>query len=318
MTKILITGGCGYLGSVLCEMLINNGYEILVIDSLEHDQVTLSHLFHTGKLKFIYGDVTNDAFMEKTLKTEKYDYILPLAAVVGFPLSEFKPEYTSMVNVEQICSILAYKNKKSGVLFFNTNSGYGIGEKGKECTEESPLNPISTYGKTKCTAERIILANCNNHIIFRLATVFGMSQRMRVDLLVNNFVWKAMHDKSLILFEHKFTRNFVHVRDVGRAVIYAINNWDAMKGEIYNLGHPDANITKLQLAEMIQKEITDLAIIIKEGKQDPDRRDYLVSNSKILKTGFKFEYPLKKGIRELILGYAAMKDRRFQNWDDQG
>ena len=315
--KILVTGSNGYIGSVLCEQLIDAGHSVIAIDNLEHEQNSLAHLFHTGKLKFIHGDVTSDSFMEKTLKNEKYDFIIPLAAVVGFPLSEFKPEYAAMVNVEQICSILAYKHKKAGIIFPNTNSGYG-NAKGGECTEESPLNPSSAYGKTKCQAERIITANCDNYVVFRLATVFGMSPRIRTDLLVNNFVWKAVHDKSLVLFERKFTRNFVHVRDVCRAFIFAIDNWKKMKNNIYNLGHPKFNITKLKLAEMIKKEVPDLEIIFREGRTDPDKRDYIISNAKILATGFKFEYPLDRGIKELIEGYKSMKNTKFQNWDDVG
>ena len=318
MSKILVTGACGYIGSVLCEQLIEAGHEVIAIDNLEHSQATLLHLFHTGKLKFIHGDVTNDAFLETTLKKEKYDFIIPLAAVVGFPLSEFKPEYSSMVNVEQICSILAYMRKGTRIIFPNTNSGYGMTDGKSECTEESPLNPSSVYGRTKCQAERIITENCSNYVVFRLATVFGLSPKMRTDLLVNDFVWRAVHDKSLVLFERKFIRNFVHIRDVGRAFIYAIDNWDRMKNNVYNLGHPRFNITKLKLAEMIKKEVPELVIVIHEGKQDPDKRNYIVSNDKVLKAGFKFEYQLDRGIYELIKGYASMKDVRFKNWDDSG
>jgi nucleoside-diphosphate-sugar epimerase len=198
-----------------------------------------------------------------------------------------------------------------------TNSGYGDA-KGGICTEESPLNPTSVYGKTKCDAENLIVKGKHDYIIFRLATVFGLSPKMRTDLLVNDFVWRAVHDKSLVLFEHKFLRNFVHIRDVGRAFIFAIDNWNMMKNHIYNLGHPRFNVTKLRLAEMIKKEIPEMVIIIHEGKTDPDKRDYIVSNKKILATGFKFEYPLDKGIKELIEGYKSIKDTKFKNWDDAG
>jgi len=323
MAKILITGGCGYLGSVMTEMMIAKGHEVIVVDNVEHGQTSLSHLFHTGKLKFIFGDLTNEAFMQKTLMYEKYDFVIPLGAVVGFPLSEFKPEYTYMVNVQQIMGILAWKHKTAKIIYPNTNSGYGMTDGKKQCTEKSPLNPSSVYGHTKCEAENHIVHHNfgkldSEFVVFRLATVFGMSPRMRTDLLVNNFVWKAVHDKSLVLFEKNFVRNFVHVRDVARAFIFAIDNWDMMKNNIYNLGHPKYNITKLQLAEMIKKEIPDLEIIYRDGRTDPDKRNYIVSNSKILKAGYRFEYPLDKGIKELIEGYKSMKDTRFKNWDDSG
>jgi len=319
--RILITGGSGYIGSVMTEMMVSQGYEVTVIDNLEVRQTSLLYLFHTGKLKFIYGDVTNEAFIKNHLQMNAYDFIIPLAAVVGFPLSEFKPEYTWMVNHAQIVGILTWKNKGAKIIFPNTNSSYGTTTGTTECTEDSPTNPISTYSITKCEAEKFIVERRvgdekSEFVVFRLATVFGMSPRMRTDLLVNHFTWKAMHDKSLILFEKKFIRNFIHIRDVGRAFIYAIENWEKMKNQIYNLGHPDYNITKLQLAEMIQEEITDLAIITRDGKKDPDKRNYMISNAKILKTGFKFEYPLDRGIKELIEGYKSMKDTRFKNWDE--
>lgn len=315
MGKILIFGGAGYLGSVLCEQLIHTGHDIIVIDNLDFGQTPLFHLFHTGKLKFIYGDVTNETFMKKILETEDYDYIAILAAVVGFPLSEFKPEYTEMVNVGQVKNILKWKKKEAKILFPMTNSGYGNAG-GKECTEESPLNPTSTYGKTKCEAEKLIVNSESEYVIFRFATLFGCSPRQRLDLMVNHFVWKAVHDKSLILFERRFLRNFLHVQDAARVFLHTIENWDMMKNEIYNVGNDEYNISKLQLAEMIKEEIPDLEIIFREGRIDPDRRDYKVSNAKILATGFFCEYSVPDGIRELIEGYKSMKDRRWQNFDD--
>lgn len=324
MSKILITGACGYLGQTMVEMMIDKGHDITVIDNLEFQPTNpFFHLFHTGKIHFVFGDVTNKAFLQDYLQNNNFDFIIPLAAVVGFPLSEQKPEYTEMVNFDQICVILRSKNKDAKILFPNTKSGYGQTDGKTECTETQKLKPTSAYGWTKCMAENAIVKRLHGSkksefIVFRLATVFGMAPRMRIDLLVNNFVYKAYKDRSLILFEKHFVRNFIHVRDVARAFIYAIDNWDRMKNNIYNLGHPDFNITKIQLAEMIKKELPDLEIIFREGRTDPDKRNYIVSNKKILATGFKFKYPVDKGIKELLEGYKAMKDRRFQNVDDKG
>ena len=317
MCKILCTGGAGYLGSILCEQLLALGHEVIVIDNLEVGQTPFFHLFHTGKLKFIYGDVTNKAFMKKILETEDYEYIAILAAVVGFPLSSFKPEYTEMVNVGQVKSILKWKKEGTKILFPMTNSGYGNAG-GKECTEESPLKPTSIYGKTKCEAENLIVNSKSEYVIFRFATLFGCSPRQRLDLMVNNFVWKAVHDKSLILFERRFLRNFLHVQDAARVFLHAIDHWDSMHNQIYNVGNDSYNITKLELAELIQKEIPDLVIIEREGKTDPDKRDYRVSNAKILATGFRCKYSVPDGIKELIEGYKSMHDRRWQNFDDNG
>ena len=322
--KICITGGAGYIGSVMTEMMVNKGWDITVIDNLEYGQANpLFNLFHTGKVHFVYGDVTNQNFMRTFFKGNKFDYIIPLAAVVGFPISEQKPEYTRMVNINQILYILSYKNKGAKLIYPNTNSGYGMTEGNIECTEKQELRPTSTYGITKCEAEdyirkREIGNKKSEYVIFRLATVFGMSQRMRTDLMVNNFVHKAYTDKFLILFERKFVRNFVHIRDVSRAFIFAIEHWNKVRNNVYNLGHPQFNINKLQLAEIIKKELPTTEIIFKEGRTDPDKRNYIVSNKKILATGFKFQYPLDKGIKELIEGYKAMKDHRFKNCEDSG
>jgi len=311
-TSILVTGGCGYLGSILVEMLVQRGFNVTVVDNLLYSQNALFNLFYTGKLRFIYGDVTNERFIADLLAKNKYDYIFPLAAIVGFPISEIKPEITWLVNHKAIEYILNHR-KDSRIIFPTTNSGYGTTTGETYCTEESPLNPISTYGKSKVAAEKAIMEK-GNAICFRLATLFGFSSRMRLDLLVNDFTYKAVNDKTLVLFERKFKRNFAHVRDAARGFLWAMVNWEKMKDKVYNLGHPDCNISKEELALLIKKYVPDLNIFYAEIGSDPDKRNYVVSNERLLSTGFKFNYPLDKGILELIEGYKAFKDFRFKNY----
>jgi len=310
--NILVTGGCGYLGCVLVEMLVQRGFNVTVVDNLSYGQNTLFNLFYTGKLKFIYGDVTNEKFIAELLAKNKYDYIFPLAAIVGFPISEIKPELTWMVNYKAIEYILNHR-KDSRIIFPTTNSGYGTTTGEIYCTEESPLNPISTYGKSKVAAEKAIMEK-GNAICFRLATLYGFSPRMRLDLLVNNFVYRAVTEKTLVLFERKFKRNFAHVRDAARGFIWAMVNWEKMKDRVYNLGHPEHNISKEELALIIKKYVPDLNIFYADIGSDPDKRNYIVSSERLLSTGFKFNYPLDKGIQELIEGYNAFKDFRFKNY----
>jgi len=312
-SRILMTGGAGYLGSVLCEMLVERGFRITVIDNLSYAQNTLFNLFHSGNIRFVYGDVTNENFMKGVLEKEEYEFIIPLAAVVGFPVSEQKPEITWMINHGAIKTILKYRRKGSKIIFPTTNSGYGITDGKSACTEESPLNPISTYGRSKAAAEQEI-TKAGDFVCFRLATLFGFSPRMRTDPLVNDFVYRAFKDKTLVLFEKTFKRNFAHVRDAGRAFLWTIANWDKMKNRIYNVGHPDYNITKEELALAIKKFIPDLNIFYGDIGSDPDKRNYIVSNDRMLSTGFTFKYPLEQGIQELVKGYEAFRDYRFRNY----
>jgi len=311
--RVLITGGAGYLGSVLTEMLIDRDFDVTVVDSLAYAQNTLFNLFYSGKLTFIFGDITNEKFMEKLLSEGNYDYIFPLAAVVGFPASEQKPEITWMINHGAIVTILKHRKKGQKVIFPTTNSGYGITDGKSECTEDSPLNPISTYGKSKVAAEKAVAA-AGDSVCFRLATLFGFSPRMRTDLLVNDFVYKAVKEKSIILFERKFKRNFLHVRDAARAFLWAMGNWEKMNGNTYNLGHPDYNITKEEICLLIKKRVPSLNIFHSEIGQDPDKRNYVVSNARVLATGFEFNYPLEAGIDELVRGYEDLRDYRFRNY----
>ena len=297
MEKILITGGAGYIGSMLTTKLIEKGYRVTVIDSLQFSKNSLNHLFAHKNFKFIYGDVRNKNLIKKNIK--KHNIIIPLAALVGAPLCEKYKKEAKEVNFGSIKYMLKIVSKKQKIIFPTTNSGYGIGQKEKYCDENSPLNPISFYGKTKAEAEKIIL-EFENSICFRLATVFGHSYRMRTDLLVNNFVYNALKFKKLKLYEPHFRRNYIHIIDVVRAFIFAIKNFNKLKSNTYNLGLSSANLTKLMLAKKIKKQFKEVKISIIRNRKDPDQRDYFVSNKKIEKKGFKPIISLEEGIAELL------------------
>jgi len=300
--KILITGGAGYLGSVLVEKLLVAGYEVIVIDKLLFNQTSLLQYTANPNFRFIYGDVRNEILLEKLCK--EVDVIIPLAAIVGFPACAADPKLAKEINFNQIVNIVKFgKGKK--ILYPNTNSGYGIGEGQTECTEESPLNPISVYGQTKCEAENF-LKTSTDAIIFRLATVFGVSPRMRTDLLVNDFTYKAITDKYIVVFEKSFRRNFIHIEDVVSAFIFMLNHYDEYRGEIFNVGLSDANLSKQELLEKIQAHVKDFAVVYDDYYEDPDKRDYIVSNEKIEATGWKPEWDLDKGIKQLIQGYQMI------------
>lgn len=309
MKNILITGGAGYLGSVLCTDLINLGFKVTVIDKLDFKKDSLAHLYSKENFEFIKGDVRNKKLINKLLKNK--DYIIPLAALVGAPLCIKKPKETIEVNLKSITFLISKLKRNQKIIFATTNSGYGIGEKNKFCDENSELKPISLYGRTKVDAEKLVLKN-KNSISFRLATVFGFSYRMRTDLLVNNLVELAYKKRKLEIFEPHFRRNYIHVKDVSRAFIFAINNFSKMKNNIYNVGLSSANLTKIQLAKKIKKHIKGTKIKILKNKKDPDKRDYFVSNKKIEKMGFKTKYDLERGIKELFNlyknGYTKLKN----------
>ncbi len=302
--KILITGGAGYLGSVLTGTLLNKGYSVTVLDKLLFNQTSLLQYTSNPKFKFIYGDVRNVTELEKLCK--EADAIIPLAAIVGFPACAADPKLAKEINFDQIVNIVRFTNgldKK--ILYPNTNSGYGLGTGQLECTEESPLTPISVYGQTKCDAENF-LRNCTDAITFRLATVFGVSPRMRTDLLVNDFVYKAITDKYIVVFEKSFKRNFIHIEDVANAFVFMLENYDKYKREIFNVGLSTANLSKQELLEKIQSHVKDFAVSYNDYYEDPDKRDYIVSNDKIEGTGWKPEWDLDRGIKQLIQGYQMV------------
>jgi len=302
--KILITGGAGYLGSVLVDKLLSIGYEVIVLDKLLFNQTSLLHHTSNSKFKFIYGDVRNEQLLEKLCN--EVDIIIPLAAIVGFPACAADPQLSKEINLNQIVNIVKFtsgKNKK--ILYPNTNSGYGIGKENLSYDEESPLDPISIYGVTKCEAENF-LKNNTDAIIFRLATVFGVSPRMRTDLLVNDFVYKAITDKYIVVFEKEFKRNFIHIQDVANTFCFMIENWNKYKGEVFNVGLSDANLNKQELLEKIQTHVKNFAVVYDDYYQDPDKRNYIVLNDKIESTGWKPMYDLDMGIKELIMAYQMI------------
>jgi len=311
MKKILITGGAGYIGSMLCTELIRLGHKVTVLDLLKYNKNSLSHLYFYKNFKLIKGDARNKKIMKKLINQN--EFIIPLAGLVGAPLCDkFKKDAIS-TNFGAIKTIKEFVKKKHKVIYMTTNSGYGIGEKNKYCDENSPLKPISLYGKTKCDAESLI-KKFNNSICFRLATVFGYSYRMRSDLLVNNFVYRSLKDKKLEIFEPNFRRNFIHVKDVVNGIIFSINNFKKLKSNIYNLGLSSANISKIMLAKKIKLQNPKTKIKIITSKKDTDKRDYFVSNKKIESKGFKAKINLETGIKELLIYFYNNPDKIINNY----
>ncbi|MBD1152989.1 NAD(P)-dependent oxidoreductase [Pelagibacterales bacterium SAG-MED24] len=312
MSKVLITGGAGYIGTMLSTKLLEQGHHVTVVDLLKYDKGSLNHLYFHKNFNFICEDVRNKNLIKKLVRQN--DFIIPLAALVGAPLCEkFKKDAksTNLGTIKTLCEVVTKKNK---VIYLTTNSGYGVGEKNKYCDENSPLNPISLYGRTKCDGEDLVRLKIKNHVCFRLATVFGHSYRMRSDLLVNNFVYTAVKKKKLTLFEPHFRRNFIHVRDVVNAIIFTMKNFNKLKNDVYNLGLSSANISKIMLARSIQKQYKKLKIKIVKNRKDPDKRDYFVSNRKIENKGFKATISLDKGISELIQIFSNDKNKVINNY----
>ncbi len=308
--KVLVTGGAGYIGSILVPMLLEKGAAVTVVDNFFYNQNSLLDVCYHPRLKVVRADARGDKLMASLMKGQ--DYILPLACLVGAPLCEKFPQEARAVNLEAIKMILKLRKPGQKIIFPNTNSGYGIGKAGIYCNEATPLRPISLYGRLKVEAEEAILA-AGNAITLRLATVFGISPRMRLDLLVNDFVYRAVHDGYVVLFEAGFKRNYIHIRDVARAFIHCIDNFKNLKNEPYNVGLTDANLSKLELCEEIKRQIPDFTFVVSPIGRDPDQRNYIVSNVKIEKTGFMPQISLRDGITELIKGYQIIRRHDFTN-----
>lgn len=310
MEKILVTGGAGYLGSIMVPELLLKGYKVTVVDNFMFKQTSLNHICNNSNFNIINDDVRLSSVIEPLLKT--HDVVIPLAAYVGAPLCKKDPIGASSINKDAIKLMLKKISNDQQVLMPTTNSAYGTGDSNNFCTEDSELKPISQYAIEKVEIEKELMQR-QNSISFRLATVFGMSPRMRIDLLVNDFVYRAFYDRFVVLFEPHFKRNYIHVRDVAGAFIHGLENFDLMKNNIFNVGLSEANVSKMELCDAIKKEIPDFTYPEAALGKDPDQRNYIVSNDKIEKTGFKTQYSLQKGIQDLIKGYSMVKNSKYGN-----
>ena len=308
--KILVTGGAGYLGSTLVPDLLNAGHKVKVLDNFMFKQNSLNHACYHPNFSVVKGDIRVGSTILPLMK--KADVIIPLAALVGAPMCVQDPVGARTINHDAIMLMLKHLSNDQIVLMPTTNSAYGTGDKNNFCTEESPLRPISQYAIEKVEIEKELMKR-PNAISFRLATVFGMSPRMRVDLLVNDFTHRAVYDRFVVLFESHFKRNYIHVRDVSRVFKHALLNLDQMRGQIYNVGLSEANVSKKELCEEIQKQLPDFIFIEAAVGKDPDQRNYIVSNDKVETTGFKPEYSLERGIADLIKGYTMIRNTQYGN-----
>ncbi len=308
--NILITGGAGYLGSVLVPALLDAGHRVTVLDNFMFRQNSLAAVCHHPGFDVVSGD----ARVEDTVKplVRDADVIIPLAALVGAPLCDKDPVGAATTNRDGQLMLLGLLGRDQRVLMPVTNSGYGIGEQDKFCTEETPLRPVSLYGRHKVEVEAAALDR-DNTISFRLATVFGMAPRMRIDLLVNDFVYRAVTDRAVVLFESQFKRNYIHIRDVAGAFLHGLGNFETMKGGPYNVGLSDANLSKWELCERIQAHLPSFVFLDAPIGEDPDKRDYIVSNAKIEGTGFRPVHSLDDGIAELIKGYRMIRNSVYGN-----
>lgn len=308
--SILVTGGAGYLGSTLVPHLLAAGHRVTVLDSFLYRENSLAQVCANPRFDVVNGDARS----AETLKplVAKADVVIPLAALVGAPLCNRDPIGATATNRDAVDTLCRMMSCEQRVIMPITNSGYGIGEVGKACTEDSPLRPVSLYGINKVEAEQIVLER-ENSISFRLATVFGMSPRMRIDLLVNDFVHRAVNDRFVVLFEAHFKRNYIHVRDVARAFQHAIDNFTEMRGRPFNVGLSDANISKAELCERIKAQVPSFVYLEAPVGEDPDKRDYIVSNGRIEATGYKPAYSLDDGIRELIKGFRMIRNTIYGN-----
>ena len=310
MANILVTGAAGYLGSVLVPALLAAGHRVQVVDNFLYRQNSLAACCAHPAFSVVNGDVRDEPLIRGVLA--KADVVIPLAAIVGAPACDRDPVAATTINKDAIRSMLAMMSASQWLLMPITNSGYGIGEAGKVCTEESPLRPISRYGIDKVEAEKLVLER-ENAISFRLATVFGMSPRMRIDLLVNDFVYRAVTDRFIVLFEGHFKRNYLHVRDVARAFLHGIENFVSMRGRPYNVGLSDANLSKIELCERIKAQLPNFYYTEAQIGEDVDKRDYIVSNERIEATGFMPRHSLDEGIAELIKGYSMIRNTVYGN-----
>ncbi len=307
---VLVTGGAGYLGSVLVPTLLAEGHEVTVVDTFMYGQVSLLDCCHHRGLSIVRGDVRDRSLLSTHVK--QADAIIPLACLTGAPLCDRHPTDARSVNLEAIRLLLELRSRQQAVIFPTTNSGYGVGQEGIHCTEDTPLRPVSLYGRLKVEAEQAVL-DAGNSVTLRLATAFGVSPRMRLDLLVNDFVYRAVTDGFLVLFQGHFKRNYIHVRDIARAFVHTLARIDQMTGQPYNVGLSDANLSKLELCAEIKKQLPQFYYVEAAIGEDPDKRNYIVSNEKIERTGFRPQVSLQYGIAELIKGYQIVRRGGYGN-----
>lgn len=310
MPRLLITGGAGYIGSVMTRFFLDRGHAVTVLDNFMYRQGSLLDCCREEGFQVVRGDCRDERLLRPLLK--EHDVLIPLAALVGAPLCDRDKVGARTVNLEAVRSLCRLASPSQRILYPTTNSGYGIGQKGKFCTEETPLRPISLYGETKVDAEKAVLER-ENSLSFRLATVFGVSPKMRIDLLVNDFTHRAVTDRTAVVFEGHFKRNYIHIRDVAKAFAHALENFPAMRGRPYNLGLEDANLSKLELCAVIRKVVPSFIWLEAPVGEDPDKRDYIVSNARILKTGFRPDWSLERGIRELVKCYTIIRNSGYSN-----
>ena len=310
MSKVLVTGGAGYLGSVLVPLLLSKGHEVTVLDSFYFNQSTLLDSCLNPDFKVVRGDARNEQLMAELM--EGKDYIIPLAAMVGFPLCKADEVAAETTNLGAIKTLLKLRKPEQRIIYPCTNSGYGVGEGDKFCTEDTPMRPISLYGTTKTEAERLIL-EAGNSLTFRLATVFGASPRMRIDLLVNDFVYRAVFDRTAVVFEGNFKRNYIHIRDAVGAFVWGMDHFEEMKGKPYNCGLSSANLSKLELCAKIKEHIPNFVYMEAPIGEDPDKRDYIVSNDRLEATGWRPQYTLDDGIEEIKKVYTIIKNKTYSN-----
>jgi nucleoside-diphosphate-sugar epimerase len=308
--SILVTGGAGYLGSTLVPALLAEGHRVTVLDNFLFNQASMNSLCADPNFDVCRGDARDRDVLKPLLRDA--DFIIPLAALVGAPMCNNDKIGAETLNRDAILTLIEMASREQRIIMPVTNSGYGVGEAGKFCTEETPLRPISLYGRTKVAAEHAVLDR-GNSISFRLATVFGMSPRMRLDLLVNDFVYRAVNDRAVVLFEPHFKRNFIHVRDVARAFLHGIGNFETMRDEPYNVGLSDANLSKMELCQRIRKQLPKFVFLEAPVGEDPDKRDYIVSNEKVERTGYQPAFSLDEGIGELIKGYRMLRNSIYGN-----
>ena len=311
MTRVLVTGGAGYLGSILVPALLDRGFGVTVVDNFMYGQDSLAAVCYHPRFRLVRGDARSMTTMEPLLA--QADLVIPLAALVGAPLCDRDPIAATSTNLQAIVDMTDRLKPAQRVIMPVSNSGYGVGERDSFCTEESPLRPVSLYGRDKVEAERVLLERHPETVTLRLATVFGVAPRMRLDLLVNDFTFRACTDRFIVLFESHFKRNFIHVRDVTRAFLHAVDHFDTMKGSPYNVGLSDANLSKRELCERIQAQVPSFVFFESHIGKDPDQRDYIVSNEKIERTGFAPAFSLDAGIREIVKAAPMLQNRRYSN-----